>query len=211
MKIHSVSLFKKLLVVAISVIVSATGLTKLATTATSVEAATAAPCIIAISGIQYDVAPLTVAGIHPGGNVFVCGTDMTALFMAMPTHAADIARMTPYIYIAPTATPTPTTVPTVSPSPIPSTTPAPSITPSPIPSTTPAPSVTPTVSPAPSTTPAPSISPAPRHEEENEVEEAHEIEHVEQQEVSHTERSNHGQEVRQVARNNSHSSHREDD
>lgn len=110
----------------------------------SVEAL--APCIITISGIQYDVAPLTVPGVHPGGNIFVCGTDMSTLFMSMLTHAADIARMTPYIYVPPTATPTPTVVPTATPtpSPIPSTTPDSTVTSSPVPSTTPVHSVSPT-------------------------------------------------------------------
>jgi len=177
MKIYTAGLYKKMLVGIVSVIITSTGLTKFVTTAKSVEAST--PCIITISGIQYDVAPLTVAGVHPGGNVFVCGTDMTALFMAMPTHAADIARMTPYIYHAPTATPIPTIAPTV----------APTATPRPDPSISP--------SPVPSVTPVPSISPAPHHEE-NESEEVLEL-----KESRHEERaSNHGQEVRTVARSN---------
>jgi|GEM_PF-3936267 len=98
-----------------------------------------APCIITISGVQYDVGPLTVPGAHPGGNVFVCGTDMTALFMSMPTHAADIARMTPYIYVAPTATPTatPTTTPTVIPTTTPTVTPSPTVDPTVTPTATP--------------------------------------------------------------------------
>ena len=198
MKINSVSLSKKLLVAAISVIVSATGLTKFAANATSVEAATSAPCIITISGIQYDVATLAGAGVHPGGNVFVCGTDMTALFMSMPTHAADIARMTPYIYVAPTATATPTVAPT--------------ITPSPVPSSTPAPTVTPTVTPVPSTSPTPTISPTPEHNDEqeneiNEVEtpEVREVKHEDKKEI-HAGETNHGKEVKTVAQKSNHTS-----
>jgi hypothetical protein len=191
------SLYKKMLVGITTIIISAGGL-KFATAAKSVEAV--APCIITISGIQYDVAPLTVPGVHPGGNIFVCGTNMTAVFMSMPTHAADIARMTPYIYVPPTATPTPTAIPSVSPSPIPSTTPAPSITPSPnpIPSTTPIPS--------------PSVSPTPHHEDEIneiEIEDAHETTHENVKE-NHTQESNHGQEVRAVARKNEGTEHDSD-
>lgn len=117
-----------------------------------------APCIITISGVQYDVAPLMAPGAHAGGNVFVCGTDMTSLFMSVPSHATDIARMSPYIYVAPTVTPT--TVPTASPT----ATPSPTVTPSP--TTTPVPSVSPTA------TPSPSVSPIPHHDDdENEIEE----------------------------------------
>lgn len=106
-----------------------------------------APCIITISGVQYDVGPLTVPGAHAGGNIFVCGTDMTALFMSMPTHAADIARMTPYLYVAPTVTPTTSPSPTVTPT------------------VTPVPSVSPTA------TPSPSVSPVPhKDDDENGIE-----------------------------------------
>lgn len=129
----------------------------------------ATPCVITISGVQYDVAPLLVPGVHPGGtSMFVCGTDLTSTFMSMPTHAADIARMAPYIYAAPSATPTPTP----SPSAIPSPTPSPSVTPSPTPSATPSPSVTP----SPTATPGEHEN---EHEDENENEqaEAHEREH----------------------------------
>ena len=116
------------------------------------------PCIVTVLGVQYDVAPLQVAGVHPGGNVFVCNTDMTNLFMSMPTHTTDIARMTPYIFVATTAVPT--VVPTVAPT----VTSVPSV----------VPTVTPmlSVSPAPLVSPAPSISPTPHHEDDkNEVEE----------------------------------------
>jgi hypothetical protein len=121
------------------------------------------PCIITISGIQYDVAPLTVPGAHPGGNIFVCGTDMTALFMSMPTHAADIARMAPYIYIAPTSTPTPTVMPTSTPTPTvtPTTTPVPSVSP------TITPTVSPTVSPSVSPTISPTVTPTDQDEDQD--------------------------------------------
>jgi cytochrome b involved in lipid metabolism len=37
-----------------------------------------ATCIITIDGKQYDVSQLRFT--HPGGNIFVCGTDMSAAF-----------------------------------------------------------------------------------------------------------------------------------
>jgi hypothetical protein len=192
MKISSRMLYKKVILGIITAGIIATGGLKFASTAKSVEAST--PCIITISGVQYDVAPLTVAGVHPGGNVFVCGTDMTALFMSMPTHATDIARMTPYIYVPPTATPTPTHTP--SPSPLPSV--SPTVTPSPLPSVTPLPS--------------PSISPTPiEHREEGEVEELNEEMETKQEEKNnhHEEQLNHGGEVRVVAKENIRISHHE--
>jgi hypothetical protein len=55
--------------------------------------AQAESCIITISGNKYDVA--TLRGTHPGGDVFVCGTDQTALFNKK--HGTDLNRMKPYI------------------------------------------------------------------------------------------------------------------
>ena len=125
----------------------------------------ASSCIITISGIQYDVTTLQTN--HSGGNVFVCGTDMTTLFMSMPTHAADLARLAPYVYIAPTSTPTPTVARTSTP------------TPTVAPTTTPVPSVSPTTTPTVSPTVSPSISPSPKHDDENEVEETEETNKLE--------------------------------
>lgn len=90
----------------------------------------AAPCIITVFGVQYDVTPLQTS--HTGGNVFVCGTDMTTLYQAQ--HGINVDRLIPYLITTPT------------PSPIPSVTPTPSVEPS----ITPSPSVTPSVSPTPS-------------------------------------------------------------
>lgn len=42
------------------------------------NSATGEQCIITISGIKYDVQPLR--STHSGGDVFVCGTDMTKAF-----------------------------------------------------------------------------------------------------------------------------------
>ncbi|MFA6017175.1 MAG: hypothetical protein WC744_03750 [Patescibacteria group bacterium] len=88
------------------------------------EAAT--PCIVTIFGIQYDVTSLQTN--HTGGNVFVCGMDMTAVYQSQ--HGTDVSRIAPYIVAA---TPTPTTVPTNTPTPTPTVNPSvtPSISPTP--------------------------------------------------------------------------------
>jgi hypothetical protein len=49
-------------------------------------------CIITLSGKQYDVTPLRSS--HPGGDIFVCGTDMTASYNSR--HGSDLSRMTKY-------------------------------------------------------------------------------------------------------------------
>jgi hypothetical protein len=37
-------------------------------------------CIVTIQGKRYDVAPLR--STHPGGDIFICGTDMTDVFFS---------------------------------------------------------------------------------------------------------------------------------
>lgn len=46
---------------------------------------TAKPCIVTINGSRYDVTALRKT--HSGGNIFVCGTNMTATFQSM--HGSD--------------------------------------------------------------------------------------------------------------------------
>ena len=135
----------------------------------------AAPCIVTIFGKQYDVTSLGVT--HPGpkgttlidlggSTFFQCGTDMTSVYQSQ--HGTDVTRLTPYIYVAPTATPT--AVPTDTPTP--TVTPTPTITPT----ISPTPTAEPTVTPSPSITP--SVSPTPEHEGNNK-DEIHENENSE--------------------------------
>lgn len=110
---------------------------------TNVKAAhAAAPCIITVFGQQYDVAPLQTN--HTGGNIFVCGTDMTTVYQGM--HGTDVSRIAAYLVTAPTPTPTvaPTTTPSITPTPTVIPTVTPTITPTVTPSTTPSPTITPT-------------------------------------------------------------------
>jgi hypothetical protein len=116
-----------------------------------VHAATT-PCIITVFGKQYDVTSLQTS--HTGGNIFVCGTDMTATYQSM--HGTDVTRLIPYL-VTPTPTPVPTAVPTVTPSPTstptPTTVPVTTVTPTPTPGESVTQSPTPTVTPVPSDTP----------------------------------------------------------
>lgn len=194
MKLLSVSVYKKISVAVIAAIMTAGLLTKFSTSVKSVEAST--PCVVTLFGVQYDVAPLGTT--HPGpkgttlidlggSTFFQCGGDMTSIYQSM--HGTDVTRMTPYLYVPPTATPTT----------VPSTTPGPSVTPSPVPSTT----------------PVPSLSPAPHHEDdENETNEVEETEMHNTNNTQHHEekerKDNHGQEVRTVARDNNGSHHEHD-
>lgn len=50
-------------------------------------------CIIIVKGKKYDVEPLRKT--HPGGDIFVCGTDMTERFNSQ--HGNDYARLAPYL------------------------------------------------------------------------------------------------------------------
>ncbi len=184
----AIASFSTSIITAIALVTSLSSVSKIVSNIKPVHAAT--PCIITISGIQYDVSPLLAPGSHAGGtSMFVCGTDLTSTFMSMPTHAADIARMSPYIYIAPTNTPSPTAVPTVLPTIIPT------ITPTSTPTVTPsvAPTSSPTVTPVPST----SVSPTPSivdHDDDDELEEENESneidDHDEEKEDDHKSNSN---------------------
>lgn len=49
-------------------------------------------CIITIQGEQYDVTQFQ--NLHPGGNIFRCGTDMTSDFENQ--HGNDLDRIKPY-------------------------------------------------------------------------------------------------------------------
>ncbi|MFZ2152751.1 MAG: hypothetical protein WAV41_01705 [Microgenomates group bacterium] len=120
----------------------------------------AAPCIITVFGQQYDVAPLQTG--HSGGNIFVCGTDMTASYQSM--HGTDVSRIAAYL-ITSTPTPTVTVAPSVSPTPTVTTTPT--VTPTSSPSPTVVPSVSPTATPS-----------VIKHDDddENEIEDEHENE-----------------------------------
>lgn len=65
-------------------------------------------CIITLFGKQYDVSPLQTT--HTGGNIFNCGTDMTAVYQGQ--HGTDVTRMQPYLVSTgnpgnPIPTPTP--------------------------------------------------------------------------------------------------------
>lgn len=94
-----------------------------------VNAATSSSCIITLFGKQYDVTALQAS--HTGGNIFACGTDMTATYQAM--HGTDVSRMIPYLVITPTPVPTATPIPTLAPTPIPTVTPSPTVAPTPTP------------------------------------------------------------------------------
>jgi len=51
-------------------------------------------CIVTLSGQQYDVTSLRSS--HPGGDVFVCGSDQTALYQSQ--HGSNLSRMQKYLY-----------------------------------------------------------------------------------------------------------------
>lgn len=53
-------------------------------------------CIITLFGNKYDVT--TLQDTHSGGNVFVCGTDQTALYQSQ--HGNNVDRMQPYLVTA---------------------------------------------------------------------------------------------------------------
>ena len=54
---------------------------------------TASGCIVTLFGKQYDVTSLQNS--HSGGNVFVCGTDQTALYQSQ--HGSNVSRMQQYL------------------------------------------------------------------------------------------------------------------
>jgi len=72
-------------------------------------------CIITLFGQQYDVTTLRTT--HSGGDIFKCGTDMTAVYQNR--HGTNLSRMQPYL-VSTTANSGSSTGPTVSPTPGPS-------------------------------------------------------------------------------------------
>ncbi len=91
---------------------------KAATTPTPTPTATPTPtptpsnkCIITLFGLQYDVT--TLMNTHSGGNVFVCGTDMTAVYQGQ--HGTNVSRMAAYLVTNASPTPTPNASPTPTP------------------------------------------------------------------------------------------------
>ena len=127
---------------------SAFGIYSLVNKVGTAKAAT--PCIVTIFGVQYDVAPLKTG--HSGGDVFICNTDMSAVYQGM--HGTNVSRMVGFKV----STPTPSTTPTPSATPTPSTSPTPS----------------PSVSPKPSVSPSPSSTPVVKHHDDHDE---HEDEH----------------------------------
>lgn len=59
---------------------------------TTQASTTTGGCVIQLFGKNYDVAPLKLA--HPGGDIFVCGTDMSATYQSQ--HGTDVSRMAAY-------------------------------------------------------------------------------------------------------------------
>lgn len=53
---------------------------------------TASKCIVTILGDKYDVTTLQTT--HSGGNVFICGTDMTSQYEI--EHGSNLRRIQPY-------------------------------------------------------------------------------------------------------------------
>lgn len=51
---------------------------------------TAKPCIVTVNGSKYDVTSLRKS--HSGGNIFVCGTNMTSTFQSMHGNDYNIIR-----------------------------------------------------------------------------------------------------------------------
>lgn len=125
--------------------------------------AAATSCIITVFGQQYDVTSLQNA--HTGGNIFTCGTDMTATFQTQ--HGTDVLRIAPYLI----STPSPTATPTPSPTPVSSATPL----------------LTPTPTPTGAISPTPTPLPGTRYIDDDDDQDDHENELVEEREKDHTE------------------------
>lgn len=52
-------------------------------------------CIVTLSGQRYNVTPLIAS--HSGGNVFLCGSDMTKVYTSQ--HGLDLSRMAKYLVL----------------------------------------------------------------------------------------------------------------
>lgn len=68
-------------------------------------------CIVTILGKQYDVASLISS--HSGGNIFACGTDMSAIYQSH--HGTSVSLIAPYLVegsgsSSPTQIPSPTVI-----------------------------------------------------------------------------------------------------
>jgi len=50
-------------------------------------------CIISVFGQEYDIGPFRA--LHPGGDVFKCGEDMTETFMQQ--HGKDLKRIEKFL------------------------------------------------------------------------------------------------------------------
>lgn len=57
------------------------------------QATTDNRCVVTLFGQQYDVT--TLRGSHPGGDIFVCSTDMSATYQK--AHGTDLSRMQKYL------------------------------------------------------------------------------------------------------------------
>lgn len=154
-------------------------------------ASAATPCIVTIFGVQYDVEPLKTG--HSGGDVFICNTDMSAVYQGM--HGTNVSRMTAFLV----STPAPSA--STSPSPNPSTSPSPSATPSP------------SVTPSPSPTPLPSASPRGenQHTEDEDYNERHESDDDDDQDDDDHKSDHDGDDDHKASRSNSGSKHDRDD
>lgn len=132
MNMHTISLRK--FIVGLSVLVLS-GFSGYQLIRTGIAHAATTPCIITVFGNQYDVTALQTS--HSGGNIFVCGTDMTATFQSM--HGTDVSRIAQYLVVSTTPTPTLTPAPTSTgtPAPTPTMSPIATITPTPSPTGTP--------------------------------------------------------------------------
>ncbi len=64
----------------------------IAPTPTTVVTNTSNSCVITVFGKNYDVQPLRTS--HPGGNVFVCGTDMSAAYQS--AHGSNPNKLALY-------------------------------------------------------------------------------------------------------------------
>lgn len=69
-------------------------LTKITPTSALPTSNTSGLCLVTISGQKYDVTKL--ASTHSGGNIFKCGTDMTAIYNV--EHGTSMSRMNKYLY-----------------------------------------------------------------------------------------------------------------
>lgn len=50
-------------------------------------------CLIKVAGNEYDITPFR--GLHPGGDIFKCGTDMSEVFKKQ--HDDDLERIKKFL------------------------------------------------------------------------------------------------------------------